>query len=407
MVGVFFTVLNKVSVSGTYLHKPGRYSSRNKPLILFRLPETETLLYRLSDIKPLFNLPNINLTDYYRDQDDIYLDTPSLANLALEHNRYLLGELCKLRSEDYSVGLADIILETFPNFKRAPKEENIWEFVPLPLEKMHSNEKTKSETRHLMALDKVLLNNHELKQHQHQQQFSRFDPERPNKRQCIDADKGLNKNSRNLTIFAPSYHQQLLGVRSAPLHSNFPKPAPSKSNLAQKPAFTQTVPPASATLAKTPFQKHIFATPIVPSQHPPTAKAKSDVHRQQCLQPFEQLFDTIEATRNLKSTLDDQIRRSSTLIKTLQTLTHTIEDVVKIQVNEVQSEKFSQFEQNMMQIEQRISRLEHVHFKIDSVLPSPGQEEPMKRSSPKSEDYHNVLTTLRDRLDRLERQIDT
>jgi hypothetical protein len=149
----------------------GRYSSRNKPFILFRLPETETLLYRLSDIKPLFNLPNINITEYYRDQDDIYLDTTSLANLALEHNRYLLAELCKLRSGDYSAGLADVILETFPNFKRAPKEEHIWEFVPLPLEKNFSNEKTKSETKHMMALDKVLLNNHELKQHQHQHRY--------------------------------------------------------------------------------------------------------------------------------------------------------------------------------------------------------------------------------------------
>jgi predicted nuclease with TOPRIM domain len=167
------------------------------------------------------------------------------------------------------------------------------------------------------------------------------------------------------------------------------------------------VPPASATLARTPFQKHKFATPIVPSQHPPTVKVKSDVHRQQYLQPFEQLFDTIEATRNLKSTLDDQIRRSSTLIKTLQTLTHTMEDMVKNQVHEVQSEKFSQLEHTMEQIEQRINRLEHADYKIDGVLPSPGQEEPMKRSSPKSEDYHTVLTALRDKLDRLERQIDT
>jgi hypothetical protein len=30
-----------------------------------------------------------------------------------------------------------------------------------------------------------------------------------------------HKNALNLTIFAPSYHEQLAGVRSAPINSNF------------------------------------------------------------------------------------------------------------------------------------------------------------------------------------------
>lgn len=33
-----------------------------------------------------------------------------------------------------------------------------------------------------------------------------------------------HKNSLNLTIFAPSYHEQLNGIRSAPINSNFNKP---------------------------------------------------------------------------------------------------------------------------------------------------------------------------------------
>lgn len=32
-----------------------------------------------------------------------------------------------------------------------------------------------------------------------------------------------HKNSLNLTIFAPSYHEQLAGIRSAPINSNFNK----------------------------------------------------------------------------------------------------------------------------------------------------------------------------------------
>jgi hypothetical protein len=45
-----------------------------------------------------------------------------------------------------------------------------------------------------------------------------------------------HKNALNLTIFAPSYHEQLAGVRSAPINSNFNnmKPIPSQQPLQQQ-----------------------------------------------------------------------------------------------------------------------------------------------------------------------------
>lgn len=42
-----------------------------------------------------------------------------------------------------------------------------------------------------------------------------------------------HKNSLNLTIFAPSYHEQLAGVRSAPINSNFNKPIPNQQTHQQ------------------------------------------------------------------------------------------------------------------------------------------------------------------------------
>jgi hypothetical protein len=165
----------------------GRYSDHNKPLILFRLPDTNILLYRLSDIKPLFNIPTFSFKkatykNCYRDHEDTYLDTKVLADLAHQFNRNLLAELCKMRPSDYNVGLADAILQTFPEFKRAPKEEHIWESVQLPLENMEQVNDREGEraiktepisppsinqalpdTRNAMALDKVLLNSNELR----------------------------------------------------------------------------------------------------------------------------------------------------------------------------------------------------------------------------------------------------
>jgi hypothetical protein len=165
----------------------GRYSNHNKPLILFRLPDTETLLYRLSDIEPLFNLPPFSFKrntykNCYRDHEETYLDTRVLSDLAQQFNRHLLAELCKLQPNDYNMGLADAILQTFPQFKRAPKEEHIWESVQLPLENLEDvirreegdkavkTEPTSPslisqvipESKNAMALDKVLLNSNEL-----------------------------------------------------------------------------------------------------------------------------------------------------------------------------------------------------------------------------------------------------
>lgn len=191
----------------------------------------------------------------------------------------------------------------------------------------------------------------------------------------------------------------------------------------------------------------------------PTTNSFAALQRQQYLQPFEHLFDTIETTRTLKSTLDDQIRRSSSLMQTLQTSATTIEGLVRNQVKEAQWEMMSQVEQT---IESMVRRVEAMEAKLDRAsgisptkkkqlqrqpelnyqttsLPSPlpsatreeravaedlvafskreGTDQHEELQTPPTivrsqndigpQEYHNMLDTLRERLDRLERQIDT
>ncbi|KAI7891021.1 uncharacterized protein EV154DRAFT_551883 [Mucor mucedo] len=585
----------------------GRYSEHNKPFILFRLPETDVLLYRLSDIKPLFNIPTFSFKkatykNCFRDGEDTYLDTNVLGDLAHQFNRHLLAELCKLKPNDYNLGLADAILQTFPQFKRAPKEEHIWESVQLPLENMEdvidrtikiepisppNIHQVIPEARNAMALDKVLLSSNELKRQSllespnkrqrigtgSQSIESDRDNKRPHSLSAVTAGNNSaplsrqirkiqshpvsemedtaapvpssskrlsikHKNSLNLTIFAPSYNEQLTGVRSAPINSNFNRPLPNqpaqqntRSNYANHgPAVGSTphnIAPASATIARAPFthqpspRRHEFAIPpIVPSQqqpprsahptsrdnklyqqyiaspslygghHPhttkpqpssyqrnhestlavnaasvplppktPTTNSFAALQRQQYLQPFEHLFDTIETTRTLKSTLDDQIRRSSSLMQTLQTSATTIEGLVRNQVKEAQWEMMSQVEQTMESMVRRVEAIEakldrasgispikkqlqrqpELNYQHTTSLPSPlpsatreeraaaedlvafskreGTEQHEELQTPPTivrsqndigpQEYHNMLDTLRERLDRLERQIDT
>ncbi|ORY96582.1 hypothetical protein BCR43DRAFT_524646 [Syncephalastrum racemosum] len=187
------------------------------------------------------------------------------------------------------------------------------------------------------------------------------------------------------------------------------------------------------------------AVPLPPQT--PTTNSFSALQRQQFLQPFEHLFDTIETTRTLKSTLDDQIRRSSTLMQTLQASSTTIEGLVRNQVKEAQKELMGQVDAAIESVLRRIEKLESKAGKDPVPRPTAGEPlsehaypthashpqryatshppeddgspRPLKNGlqSPPTivrsqneigpEEYQGVLNALRDRLDRLERQLDT
>ncbi|KAI9274238.1 hypothetical protein BY458DRAFT_507685 [Sporodiniella umbellata] len=505
----------------------GRYSANQKPLILFRLPDIDNiLLYRLSDIIPLFELPlncfaEGHYTVGYKDHEDTYLSTTVLRDLAHRYNRPLLSQLAQLKADDYQNGLVDTLLGKFPAFVRAPKEEHVWESVQLPLEKINEASETEikvepmsppsmPEARSAMALDKVLLSTNELKRqslmdHANKQktvgnslQYDLGNVEREKRRISLSSSssrhsKKLNlmeekrlstkhKNALNLTIFAPSYQQQLAGVKSAPINSDFSKAVLQqaqhpKSNLSRSNGggtrinSTANVPAtARPTFARSPKRHEFAIPPIVPSQqqpphsaHPisreiyvpyrsrnletiatsasnvplppktPTTSSFAVLQRQQYLQPFEHLFDTIETTRTLKTTLDDQIRRSSSLMQTLQASATTIEGLVRNQVKEVQWEYVTEIEKKIDTLVRRVEALENrlsgPNVALPSPLPSATREERAvaedlvamsakrdKLQTPPTivrsqhdigpHEYQNMLTTLRDRLDKLERQFE-
>ncbi|KAI7876016.1 hypothetical protein K492DRAFT_210644 [Lichtheimia hyalospora FSU 10163] len=185
--------------------------------------------------------------------------------------------------------------------------------------------------------------------------------------------------------------------------------------------------------------------PAMPPQTPTTTNAaaaaanSSSLQRQQFLQPFEQLFETIETTRTLKSTLDEQIRRSSTLMQTLQASSTTIEGLVRNQIKEAQKELMVELDGALESILGRIEKLEQSAGKDNEPASSGEQQEPKVRSNEQQQpppppaqqvngngvhtlqspptivrsqndigphEYHDLLDALRERLERLERQFD-
>ncbi|KAI8372515.1 hypothetical protein EDC96DRAFT_499661 [Choanephora cucurbitarum] len=129
-----------------------------------------------------------------------------------------------------------------------------------------------------------------------------------------------------------------------------------------------------------------------PRSYPSTSIA---TQKQKFLQPFEFLYDHIEQTRALKSTLDDQIRRSSSLIQTMQSSSTMVESIVRKQVRDTVE---YQFEARLRECIDRISRLEYRALSKDrpispSVSPSPTNKE------------QDTLTQLMNRIDQLESRL--
>lgn len=109
------------------------YFFDKKPFYVYRIVDSDLLLFKLADISLLFSVPHLpqhhmlatnvlsSSPHCYRDSKDLYLSTKLLGDTAVSLNKYLLAEFCKLKPNDYSAGLADSILNAISRFERVDK----------------------------------------------------------------------------------------------------------------------------------------------------------------------------------------------------------------------------------------------------------------------------------------------
>ncbi|KAI8391767.1 uncharacterized protein BYT42DRAFT_543267 [Radiomyces spectabilis] len=247
-------------------------------------------------------------------------------------------------------------------------------------------------------------------------------------------------------IHSPSLYGYHPNTNQAPSSSHGFVPA-SRTNTTSRPEPPHSSSAGSTTNASSHLPTTAAAVPLPPQT--PTTTSFAALQRQQFLQPFEHLFDTIETTRTLKSTLDDQIRRSATLMQTLQASSTTIEGLIRNQIKEVQKEVLGKMDESLSTIIKRIEKLETAlaqsmadkepsqtrndqEERQESSTPTPktlddatstsddrapgSSSSATLRSPPtivrsqndiRPHEYHTMLSALRDRLDRLERQIES
>jgi hypothetical protein len=258
-------------------------------------------------------------------------------------------------------------------------------------------------------------------------------------------------HKKNLTILTPSYNEESIAhiIHSAPLKRSVlgkpnkvikkSPPTTIKSNNTRRLVVPATASAVTAPWPQTSAQARFPSPPIVPSQQPawshrqpkplvrpaiktatlacfpqtpttathhnaaattPTTATFHMTQKQKFLQPFEFLYDHIEQTRTLKTTLDDQIRRSSSLMQTLQSSGTMVESMVRRQVRDMMDQMF---QDRLRECTERITRLEYRSTKdipiSPAVSPSPTTKIPSK------EPIQDLLTQLMNRIDQLESKL--
>ncbi|CAG8684731.1 3243_t:CDS:2, partial [Acaulospora morrowiae] len=206
-----------------------------------------------------------------------------------------------------------------------------------------------------------------------------------NKRNSISR---ANRNSRNLSVYAPPYndvHSRSYNPGSGlSNHSPLPMTAPVarstsnkhsiagyplSANSAFKPATKMHPASTSASinglisphnvedthLVRSPmtspqvnvqFSSSNSASPMLPTNEQPTKE--SFIHL------FDNLYDTVADTRSLKSTLEEQIRKTTTLLQALQASGTMIESLVRGHFREMQTEVVK----DLVRLENRIAKVE-------------------------------------------------
>ncbi|CAO3568009.1 unnamed protein product [Mortierella alpina] len=109
------------------------------------------------------------------------------------------------------------------------------------------------------------------------------------------------------------------------------------------------------------------STPFHPSSHSAAAAAAAAaasssghglVSKSAFIETVSNLFDSVDSTRSLKSTLEEQIRKSAQLLQTLQSSGTMIESLVRGQFKELEKGVLEKFEGELEHLSARVRQLE-------------------------------------------------
>ncbi|KAG0370692.1 hypothetical protein BGZ54_004816 [Gamsiella multidivaricata] len=216
------------------------------------------------------------------------------------------------------------------------------------------------------------------------------------------------KNAKSLTIFAPSYSDSSLSIHSAPLQPSHAHQAMSMNPRTSQPIrnhtphqphpfsqhqhqtqHTATMPQTAGHVKKSsratlraglhtagldnssgtlpapilsshtgPLPSPMYPHPPVTPFHPNSHSLPGHVSKPVFMETVSNLFDSVDSTRSLKHTLEEQIRKSAQLLQTLQSSGTMIESLVRGQFKELEKGVIERFETELDYLSTRVRQLE-------------------------------------------------
>ncbi|KAF9995667.1 hypothetical protein BGZ79_010615 [Entomortierella chlamydospora] len=210
------------------------------------------------------------------------------------------------------------------------------------------------------------------------------------------------KNAKSLTIFAPSYSDSSLSIQSAPLQPshgamlshraaqpirNTPHPfsqqqhtgtipqplrSPKTAGHVKKSSratlrvgpHTASLDASSGTLPAPILSSHTGPLPspamypIPPTPFHPPSHGPGHMSKPAFMETISNLFDSVDSSRSLRYTLEEQIRKSAQLLQTLQSSGTMIESLVRGQFKELEKGVIEKFESELEYLSTRVRLLE-------------------------------------------------
>ncbi|KAG2185404.1 hypothetical protein INT44_002195 [Umbelopsis vinacea] len=241
-----------------------------------------------------------------------YIAACALLDLASYMQIELLGQLCRLSRQDIQNGKAEMLCKSLDIRVSRTHMMIENEFIPSDLTPPSPMTPSQSNYHNVQGSNKRKAPTVE------------STTSSSSGKQSLLAKRLAGKH-RALTIYAAPYAEQTSAVRTAPAKQY-------SDQLLLAPPIVQSQ------------QKQIY--PYQPPQR----------HSQPHLRPFEDLFDTIEATRSLKETLDDQVRRSAHVINEFNPM--SVKQIVEAEMMAFQQQMDAKLECLLTECSNRLSKLE-------------------------------------------------
>ncbi|ORX62285.1 hypothetical protein DM01DRAFT_1298938 [Hesseltinella vesiculosa] len=334
-------------------------------------PSNALYYYSLHDLDQLDLLPcqHASLPRYYRDypstfckdnQGQVFASTKVLGFLAKEMGWHLLFDLCHATEHSSASTWTSLLT-------RIDKLTSISPSLQLVEQDLNPLRLTGQE----FLSRKVLLAN-------------RLSPPTPQTANTMSSSLLLQRRlapkqkTAHLTIHTPTYrdhHLRHTNLRSAPLRKSM-----SRFQLNRR--LHQALAADGKAVCASPIRT---ATPARPG----ASHSFTQLQRNEFLQPFDRLYDTLEETKKLKVQLDDNIRQSLVLLTKFQARQGDLQRQIKHEVEDV----FVPYLQTLDGLVQRLGHAEKTFEQKHLHAPTPA-------ASVQSE-IHFLMT----RIDQLEKKL--